>query len=523
MPIDPRQQQLWERILAHRFDDPAARLTFTGRLARENGWTIGYAVRVVDEYRRFVFLAMTAGHPVTPSEDVDQAWHLHLAYTRDYWGTFCRDVLGEPLHHGPTRGGPSEADRYDHQYRRTLAVYASVFDEPPPADIWPSADQRFGADLAWRRVNVARHWVVPKPRWLRGRRRATHLAGLAAVPLVAAGIPNPLDLAGAPFLALFAALATAAIMAGLVLRRLARPAGDPAVTADQLEPLELALLADDGRWRCAVTGVASLAVGPEPPTDGDGNEAAVPFAIVASPPAGSPPLLTALHTRLAALGSCTATEAVMTAFSVAGDEFEPRLVDRGLVVGRWWASATPWIILAPAAATMALGITKIAVGVSRGRPAGFLVLGCVVLGLVSLLVVARRPRRTQQGDELLRECRRRFRESGRQDEWLQCRSTAGMAEAMPLAPEAIALLGIATLAGTDYVFINRSVRQLHGGSAPVDGSTAWTGAGCGGGGGGGCASSDGGGGGGCSTSSDGGGGGGGGCGGCGGCGGGGGD
>jgi hypothetical protein len=98
-----------------------------------------------------------------------------------------------------------------------------------------------------------------------------------------------------------------------------------------------------------------------------------------------------------------------------------------------------------------------------------------------------------------------------------------MAEAMPLAPEAIALLGIATLAGTDYVFINRSVRQLHGNSAPFDGSTAWTGAGCGGGGGGGCASSDGGGGGGCSTSSDGGGGGGGGCGGCGGCGGGGGD
>ena len=523
MPIIPCQHDLWDRILAHRFDDPAARLTFTGRLARENGWTIGYAVRVVDEYRRFVFLAMTAGHPVTPSEDVDQAWHLHLAYTRDYWETFCRDVLDAPLHHGPTRGGAAEADRYDQQYRRTLATYETVFDQRPPVDIWPLPAQRFGADLAWRRVNVARHWVVPKPRWLRGRRRATRLAGLAAVPLVAAGIPNPLDLAGAPFLALFAALATGAIMAGLVLRRLVRPTGDPAVTADQVEPLELALLADDGCWRCAVTGVAALAVRPEPPTDGEGNDPAVPFAVVASPPAGSPPLLTALHARLAALGSCTAAEAVMTAFSVARDEFEPRVVDRGLVVGRWWASVVPWIILAPAAATLALGVTKIAVGVSRGRPAGFLVLGCVVLGLVSLLVVARRPRRTQQGDELLRERRRRFRESGRQDEWLHHKSTAGMAEATPLVPEAIALLGIATLVGTEYVFINRSVRQLHGGSASSDGSTIWTGAGCGGGGAGGCASSDGGGGGGgCGTSSDGGGGGGG-CGGCGGCGGGGGD
>ncbi|MEK6230809.1 MAG: hypothetical protein N2A42_03075 [Luteolibacter sp.] len=33
------------------------------------------------EYKRFVALAMLAGHPVTPSEEVDQAWHLHLVYT----------------------------------------------------------------------------------------------------------------------------------------------------------------------------------------------------------------------------------------------------------------------------------------------------------------------------------------------------------------------------------------------------------------------------------------------------------
>ncbi len=42
-----------------------------------------------DEYRRFAFLAATAGHPVTPSDAVDQAWHLHLTYSRDYWDRFC--------------------------------------------------------------------------------------------------------------------------------------------------------------------------------------------------------------------------------------------------------------------------------------------------------------------------------------------------------------------------------------------------------------------------------------------------
>ena len=496
MPIDPRQQQLWERICDHRFDDPAARLTFTGRLARENGWTIGYAVRVVDEYRRFVLLAMTAGHPVTPSEDVDQAWHLHLAYTRDYWEIFCRDVLGGPLHHGPTRGGNAQADRYDHQYRRTLAAYATCFDQPPPADIWPPADQRFGADLAWRRVNVARHWVVAKPRWLGGRtRRATRLAGLAAVPLVAAGIPNPLDLTGPPFLTLFAALATASIVAGVVLRRAFQPEGQGLGTDRDLEPLELALLADDGRWRCAATGLATLAVAPEPPANPAGQSEPQAFAIVSAPPAGAPPLLAALHARLAALGACTSVEAIKAAADVARDEFEPALVGRGLMVGPWWTSAAPWVILAPAAATLVLGLAKIAVGISRGKPVGFLVLGCVALAVISLLALGRKPRRTRQGDAAVHGAWKRFRESGQQAEWANRRRTEPAEQPAALMPLAVALLGIGALGGTTHAFLHAPVENLR------------TGSGSGGGG--------------CGTSSDGGGGGGGGCGGCGGCGGGG--
>jgi uncharacterized protein (TIGR04222 family) len=493
MPIDPRQQDLWNRILAHRFDDPAARLTFTGRLARENGWPIGYAVRVVDEYRRFVFLAVTAGHAVTPSEDVDQAWHLHLAYTRDYWESFCRDVLGEPLHHGPTRGGKREADRYDHQYQRTLAAYAAAFNARPPADIWPSPEQRFGPDLAWRRVNVARHWVIPKPRWLRGSpQRATSLAGLAAVPLVAAGIPNPLDLTGPPFLMWFAALATGSIVAGVVLRRMVQPEGEPSATADDdIEPLALALLAGDGRWRCAATGLATLAVAPEPPAVNSGKTESPAFALVSSPPAGAPPMLKALHARLAALGSCTPVEAIKAAADVARDEFEPVLVGRGLMVGPWWTTAAPWVILAPAAATVGLGIAKIVVGTSRGKPVGFLVVGCVVLAAISLLALARKPRRTRQGDAVVHEAWKRFRESGQQQEWASRRRTEPAAQPAALMPLAVALLGIGALSGTTHAFLYAPVENLRTGQSGSDG------------------------GGGCSTSGDGGGGG---CGGCGGCG-----
>ncbi|MGI9243877.1 MAG: glycine-rich domain-containing protein [Verrucomicrobiales bacterium] len=80
--MDASEQELYQRIEAVSIDTGGEALTFRSRLARENGWAPGYAARLLDEYKRFVFLAMVAGHPVTPSDQVDQAWHLHLAYTR---------------------------------------------------------------------------------------------------------------------------------------------------------------------------------------------------------------------------------------------------------------------------------------------------------------------------------------------------------------------------------------------------------------------------------------------------------
>src|SRR5262249_16669258 len=75
-------------------------------------WSRYHACRVVEEYKRFCYLALVAGQPVTPSEDVDEAWHLHLLDTRNYWDDFCRDVLRHPLHHAPTRGGPEERAKF---------------------------------------------------------------------------------------------------------------------------------------------------------------------------------------------------------------------------------------------------------------------------------------------------------------------------------------------------------------------------------------------------------------------------
>jgi hypothetical protein len=144
---------LWQRLAAYQIGPPTASLTFAQRLARENRWSEAFTTRVLREYKRFCYLAIFAGHEVTPSDAVDQAWHLHLTYSRDYWERFCPQVLGEPLHHGPTAGGQAERSRYYDQYAATLKSYEDAFGEPPPADIWPDARRRFVIDPQAVRVN----------------------------------------------------------------------------------------------------------------------------------------------------------------------------------------------------------------------------------------------------------------------------------------------------------------------------------------------------------------------------------
>lgn len=164
--LSPEQQNLLERILAFRLDEPQAELPFTTRLSREQAWPHVFAGQVIEEYKRFIALAMLAGHPVTPSEEVDQAWHLHLVYTRSYWHDLCRDILNHDLHHGPTRGGQAEGKKFHDWYSQTLASYQRIFQHDPPSDIWPSPADRFVNAGSSKWVDSNRFWILPKPAFL---------------------------------------------------------------------------------------------------------------------------------------------------------------------------------------------------------------------------------------------------------------------------------------------------------------------------------------------------------------------
>lgn len=176
--MDTRQSELWSSLQAFEFDPPGTELTFVQRLARECGWSRAHAEDVLAEYRRFLLLAASAGHPVTPSEEVDQAWHLHLAYSRSYWQDLCGRVLGRALHHGPTRGGHAEGAKFRDWYEQTLASYARTFGRTAPEHIWPAPEQRFAEATRFRRIDTHASWILP-------RRTVTH-AALALTTLLAA-------------------------------------------------------------------------------------------------------------------------------------------------------------------------------------------------------------------------------------------------------------------------------------------------------------------------------------------------
>jgi hypothetical protein len=186
---------LWQAINAYDIDAADAALPFSRRLARDNGWSTDFARRAIAEYKRFIYLACVSGRTVTPSEEVDSVWHLHLIYTRDYWNRFCAALLKRPIHHGPTEGGKAEADRYRDCYRETLDLYRIEFGTAPPDDMWPDEAIRF-APRTTRAVDSRTHLVLPKRQMLLYAIVATALTLAACSPdaLVKDAVPTVLAL-----------------------------------------------------------------------------------------------------------------------------------------------------------------------------------------------------------------------------------------------------------------------------------------------------------------------------------------
>lgn len=145
-------ETLWNKIFLFQLDDPTSSIKFSDKLATENGWSSDFASQAILEYKKFIFLCCISPSGASPSQVVDEVWHLHLTYTQNYWKDFCANTLEKEIHHHPSKGGHAEKARHQQWYAQTLLLYRDVFGENPPVAIWPPAQSisfnpGFGEDL----------------------------------------------------------------------------------------------------------------------------------------------------------------------------------------------------------------------------------------------------------------------------------------------------------------------------------------------------------------------------------------
>ena len=149
----------YKKILSYPLDNVNAISPFSSRLAVDNVWCIDYTKQVIVEYKRFLFLMLVAGHKVAPSDQIDQAWHLHILSSYAYWEDFCGNTVHKKLHHWPAEG-----DREFHDwYRMTINSYIRFFGHCPPENIWVNPQTRLTAKTRFIRVDNEKNWIVKIP------------------------------------------------------------------------------------------------------------------------------------------------------------------------------------------------------------------------------------------------------------------------------------------------------------------------------------------------------------------------
>ncbi|MEM9365367.1 MAG: TIGR04222 domain-containing membrane protein [Planctomycetota bacterium] len=398
------------RVEAFEIDPGDKALSFTARLARENDWTLELAARVIREYKRFCILAMRAGHPVTPSEFVDQAWHLHLTYTRSYWDRFCKETLGAPLHHDPTSGGSREGEKFRDWYAATLDRYQEVFGQEPPEDVWPSPEDRFRHAGQWRWINVGHHWVVSKKSAALATVSVVVVLILFAIPgcrvaldsALANRIPTtpfafglfPFNLGGTAFLVFYALLCFLTLSVVLTLRRNAAEQRDGSQTPplpDSLTADELAVLAGGGS-RLAHVGLTRLyTAGCIEPQSRWLSKKLVPKRLPSDASTLDRDIYTLIETG-------KSPSEVMAAVKPHFERIDLALQAKGLRRAAGWISSfAGWLT----ALVILIAVARLIQGVLKGEEIDFLVAMMVGMLVLCALLNYRTPGPTAAGKKLL--------------------------------------------------------------------------------------------------------------------------
>ena len=366
------QQTLWTKIQAFDFDGASPVNLFTKKLAAEQNWTIAFTQKAIEEYKKFMLLCCTSPTGAAPSQTVDEVWHLHLTHTQSYWTDFCKNTLGQDIHHHPSQGGAQEDYRHLQWYKTTKRLYRQTFGVEAPEDIWP-APMEF--------VPVPEDPIV---KWTPALKAWFII--LSALPFIFSGLTFgkiiPFSLKGPEFLVFFFVYASCLLT---ILCIYLRKSKQQAVNVlkqnfpDDISPFQIAAFVY-GRARAVQTGIVDLVKRGLILPEGD-HAFVLDKRGYAARSNEQNPLIPGFEAEND--GANVTYSDISSRWYNPGEASHPLMV----ALDKFAAQHQPFVSIVKTALYAMAGI-RLFQGVFNGRPVGYLILEMIVIFVIARLVNA---------------------------------------------------------------------------------------------------------------------------------------
>jgi hypothetical protein len=131
--MDYRLDPLWLKLNMMNAEGLQAFAPVMKMMEQQMGSNAEMANRVIEEYRKFLFLAMRAGHQVIPPGPINDVWMMHMQNAQNYWENLGQMISERPVASGvdaKAMGSMGDA------WAATLKSYEAIFGAKPPMDIW---------------------------------------------------------------------------------------------------------------------------------------------------------------------------------------------------------------------------------------------------------------------------------------------------------------------------------------------------------------------------------------------------
>lgn len=144
-----------------RFNPKDADFTFEERLKAEYGWNDEQVNLAIQEYYKFLAIAVRVDGPAVPPPVVDMVWKQHMLFGRHYVSGLCAKILYRFVHRKASVDPAVDREELAAAWARTLEAYSVTFGDPA-ASGWTEPTTAFAKVVKFPSSSVARAFLKEK-------------------------------------------------------------------------------------------------------------------------------------------------------------------------------------------------------------------------------------------------------------------------------------------------------------------------------------------------------------------------